>query len=207
MSHKRIVWKSWNEQANTYLDKIDQETLAILEMMNAANEEVEGGGYIPASAMGGTIQTPLGVFPIDSMFKPSDRWACWIGTTNFDITHNMFDVLKNIEGIECLRILGRYTFIVGIPCTFTFRDVRISIEKEFCVYTEDEVVKGDTRLAVNLLKEQIKTSNHWSIFVGKEGSIDYIVGDQLDSDYLEGLRDLDETKQLIGGIILRGDNG
>jgi len=33
------------------------------------------------------------------------------------------------------------------------------------------------------------------------------VGDKLDSDYLEGLRELDEAKQLIGGIILRGDNG
>lgn len=209
MSHKKIVWRSWNNLANDYLETINQETLAIMElMMNQADDPEAGSAMVPlGSGMGQVIHTPLGMYALDSMFKPSDRWDCWIGTTNFGITRNIESQLKETEGIECLRILGKYTFFVGIPCTFAFRDVRVSIEEQLCVYTEQEVLTEHTRLTVDLLKDQIKSSKYWSIFVGKGGSIDYIVGDKLDSEYLEGLRRLDENKQLLGGIILRGDNG
>ncbi len=209
MAHKRIAWKSWNELSDNYIHRLDQETIAILELMASQTEGLEGGenAYMPMSPIGHTIHTPLGVYPVESMFKPSDRWDCWMGTTNFGITQSIYDNLKTIDGIECLRILGKYTFFVGIPCTFSFRNVRIGIEQELCVYTEEEIMTGKTRLTVDLLKEQIQHSKYWSIFVGKENNIDYIVGDKLDTEYLEGLRRLDEAKQLLGGIILRGDNG
>ena len=83
----------------------------------------------------------------------------------------------------------------------------MNIEKQLCVYTEQEILTEEAKLTVDLLKDQIKSSKYWSIFVGKGGSVDYVVGDKLDTEYLEGLRRLDETKQLLGGIILRGDNG
>lgn len=208
MSHKRIVWKSWNFLADSYMDKLDQETMAIIEIMSANSEDPEMANSIaPMSPIGHTIHTPLGIYPLESMFKPSDRWDCWIGTTNFGITNSIENQLEHTDGIECLRILGKYTFFVGIPCTFSFRDVRMNIEKQLCVYTEQEILTEETRLTVDLLKDQIKSSKYWSIFVGKGGSVDYVVGDKLDTEYLEGLRRLDETKQLLGGIILRGDNG
>lgn len=208
MSHKRIIWKSWNFLADSYMDKLDQETMAIIEIMSANSEDPEMANSIaPMSPIGHTIHTPLGIYPLESMFKPSDRWDCWIGTTNFGITNSIENQLEHTDGIECLRILGKYTFFVGIPCTFSFRDVRMNIEKQLCVYTEQEILTEETRLTVDLLKDQIKSSKYWSIFVGKGGSVDYVVGDKLDTEYLEGLRRLDETKQLLGGIILRGDNG
>ena len=194
--------------SDTYMDRLDQETLAILEMMSQTSEDPEmTNAMAPIAPIGHSIHTPLGVYPLESMFKPSDRWDCWIGTSNFGITRSVENQLKNTEGIECLRILGKYTFFLGIPCTFSFRDVRISIEKDLCVYTEQEIMNDNTRLTVDLLKEQIQSSKHWSIFVGKGGDVDYIVGDKLDTEYLEGLRRLDETKQILGGIILRGENG
>lgn len=208
MSHKRIVWKSWNFLADSYMDKLDQETMAIIEIMSANSEDPEMANSIaPMSPIGHTIHTPLGIYPLESMFKPSDRWDCWIGTTNFGITNSIENQLEHTDGIECLRILGKYTFFVGIPCTFSFRDVRMNIEKQLCVYTEQEILTEEAKLTVDLLKDQIKSSKYWSIFVGKGGSVDYVVGDKLDTEYLEGLRRLDETKQLLGGIILRGDNG
>jgi hypothetical protein len=209
MSHKRIAWKSWNQQADSYIERIDQETLVLMELMMGQSEDPEAvsGGIPLTPASGQAIHTPLGMYAIDSLFKPSDRWDCWIGTTNFGITRAIENQLKETDGIECLRILGKYTFFVGIPCTFSFRDVRMNIEKQLCVYTEQEIMTENTRLTVDLLKEQIKSSKYWSIFVGKGGCLDYIVGDKLDTEYLEGLRRLDETKQLMGGIILRGDNG
>ena len=210
--HKKIVWKSWNAMADdfsqTYQDEIDKMEE---ELSNMSPEEV---GSIPLGMiMGGAekfnvIHTPFGMYPIDSMFKPSDRWDTWIGVTNFSITKYIKSILKNdVEGIEALRILGRYTFVIGVPCTFDFKDVRQRIEDKLCVYTETEVLTEEAQATVELVKEQLKQNKYWSILVAATGKVDYVVSDKLDQKYLEGLNELVELKQKLGGIILRGDDG
>ena len=141
------------------------------------------------------------------MFKPSNRWDCWIATTNFDITTSIKKKLKKIQGIEALRILGRYTFFLGIPITFDFKDVRKDIEKTICDYTEQEILNEEMQITVDLVKKQITSKKYWSILVTPSGKVDYIVSNDLDKKYLDGLNELLELKKLLGGIILRGDDG
>jgi len=212
-SHKRIIWKSWNALADDYIQSYENELEKIEEeMTNMINE---GGESIPPVGlfMGGMdklsiLHTPFGIFPIDSMFKPSDRWDVRIGVTNFSITNHINDILTNdIEGIEALKIMGRYTFCIGIPPTFTFKDVRTDIENQLCVYTETEVMTEEAQATVELVKEQLKHNKYWSILVAATGKVDYVVSDKLDQKYLDGLNELVELKQLLGGIILRGDDG
>jgi len=54
---------------------------------------------------------------------------CWLGHTNFDITHDTKDILNKIPGIEVLKICSRYRFFVGIGQMFDFTNVRNDIEK------------------------------------------------------------------------------
>lgn len=54
---------------------------------------------------------------------------CWIGHTNFDITHGIKDTLNKVPGIELLKIFSRYRFFVGIGQMFDFTEVRNDIEK------------------------------------------------------------------------------
>jgi len=56
-------------------------------------------------------------------------FECWIGHTNFDITHRIKDQLNTIEGIELLKIYSRYRFMIGIGHMFNFKEVRKNIEK------------------------------------------------------------------------------
>lgn len=210
MAHKRIVWTSWNSLVDEYNELNEQEMRAMVEDMQELDMEQQQMmlpmQIIPPSAQ--IMYTPWGPYPMDSMFKPSDRWDCRIGTTNFDITGSIKEILtKDIPGIEALKILGRYTFAIGIPITFEFREVRTEIEKKLCAYTEEEVLTEETRATVDLVKEQLKNKKYWSILVAPTGKVDYVVSDKLDQKYLDGLNELVEIKQLIGGIILRGDNG
>lgn len=211
MSIKTITWKSWNALADEYIYGIQEEYKKMEEEIEALNEENPEMGMMFQPILKGegmnVIYTPLGAYPIDSMFKPSDRWDCRIGVTNFSITHSIKSKVKRIEGIEALKILGRYTFFIGIPASFNFRDVRSDIEKELCVYTEEEVMTGETATTVELVKEQLKNNKYWSILVASTGKVDYIVSDKFDQSYLEGLNKLVELKQKLGGIILRGDDG
>jgi hypothetical protein len=54
---------------------------------------------------------------------------CWIGHTNFDLTHYTKEVLNKVPGVELLKICSRYRFFVGIGRMFDFTQVRNDIEK------------------------------------------------------------------------------
>jgi len=211
MSRKRIIWKSWNAQEEEYVYNLEAE---LKELENELLGEAGIGDYggspmIPIfdKSSFGLLHTPVGMYPMESMFKPSNRWDCWIATTNFDITKSVRNKLKRCEGVEALRILGRYTFFIGIPITFDFKNVRKDIEKTICDYTPQEVLNEDVQVTVDLVKQQIASKKYWSIFVSPSGNVDYIVSNDLDKKYLDGLNELLELKKLLGGIILRGDDG
>ena len=210
-SHKRIVWSSWNAIADEYIDVYNQELEKLEEELSNLDQSeaiAPMGLFMGVNERGNMLHTPFGMFPMESMFKPSDMWDCRIGVTNFDITNDIKDTLTNdIQGIEALKIMGRYTFCIGIPITFNFKDVRADIESKLCTYTETEVMTEETKATVDLVKEQLKHNKYWSILVASTGKVDYIVSDKLDHKYLEGLNKLVELKQVIGGIILRGEDG
>ena len=215
MANKKIIWKSWNAIAEDYINSYTEELAKLEEEINnisMSGEESQMGPvgiplYFNSEKFSG-MHTPFGVYPIDSPFKPSDRWDCWMATTNFNITKSIYKTLKEeINGIEALKIMGRYSFCIGIPCTFEFQDVRSEIEKKLCAFTEKEVMTDEVTVTVALMKEQLKHNKYWSILVASTGKVDYVVSDKLDQKYIDGLNQLVELKQKVGGIILRGEDG
>ena len=207
---KKIAWSSWSalEEAIVTADSssmLDLEGIDPEEMM----EESSMLPFMPIFAQpeNKLIHTPLGFFPIDSHLKPSDRWDCRIGHTNFEITQSTKDILNRVDGIEALKIIGRYTFFIGIAKTFKFKDVRVDIEKQLCSYTEQEVLDEETKITVDLVRGQLESNKYWSILVTSSGKVDYVVSNSLDQNYLDGLNKLLEAKNELGGIILRGDHG
>lgn len=76
------------------------------------------------------IHTPFGIVPKTSKLKPSDRWDCWIGYTDKDITNSIGRKISKIPGVESLSVMGRYTFCIGIGKLFEFSSVRREIENE-----------------------------------------------------------------------------
>ena len=207
-TRKTIAWESWNAK----LEGLQQELIDENEPTYLENEHIQSSELIPTEMFitpPRVIHTPLGVYPEDSLLKPSDRWDCWMGHTNFDITNNMASKLDlEIDGVEALKILGRYSFFIGIGKLFDIAQVRKDIETLLCIYTEQEVLNdSEMRVTVDLVKEQLESKKYWSLFVSAEGEVEYIVSDEMDKRYLDGLNNLLEMKSLVGGIILRGDDG
>ena len=210
---KKIAWQSWNARAEEIMASDDSSSFPQEVDPSEMNyNDIE----IPPELLSPDIflqqqkilYTPLGAFPEESPMKPSDRWDCWLGHTNFSITNNIADKIEDIEGVEALRIMGRYSFFIGVGKLFDIKDVRTKMEKELCVYTEQEILAdANTQATVDLVKEQLKTKKYWSMLVSPEGNVEYIVSDTMDRIYLEGLSGLLKLKQDIGGIILRGTNG
>lgn len=208
---KQIAWESWNAVAEEMMLPQD----IIFPEANGGESgyseiEIPADFFSPEMFMQQQrlIYTPLGVYPEESCLKPSDRWDCWMGHSNFDITNEIADKIELINGIEALRVMGRYSFFIGVGKLFDIKEVRTDIEKELCVYTEQEILSNEnTQATVDLVKEQLKTKKYWSMLVSPEGEVEYIVSDKMDKIYLDGLSGLLELKKSRGGIILRGNDG
>ena len=209
---KQIAWESWNAKAQEIIELTNNFTAPEVD----TEEMTYNGSEIPPELFSPElflqpqkiINTPIGMYSQDSTLKPSDRWDCWIGYTNFDITKRISNLIEQTEGVEALRVLSRYSFFMGIGKLFDIKEARKKIEKQLCVYTEEEILANENiQATLDLVKEQLKTKKFWSILVSPEGKVEYIVSDTMDKIYLEGLSGLLKLKKDIGGIILRGNNG
>ena len=205
---KTIVWESWNARVDEFLSEkkpptIESEPEGYVESYEHPQEK---DVLIPI--INQPIYTPLGPFPQESLLKPSDRWDCWIANTNFPVKSKIVKILnKEIDGIECLKIMGKYTFFVGVAKLFDIKDVREQIDEKICSYTETEILSDEeVEQTVDLLKEQLKDNKYWSILVYPEGMVEYVVANEINIEYLDALNALIEKKNNFGGIILRSEN-
>lgn len=205
---KKIAWESWNAKVDLISSaaQIQEVEDQEYEMEEVSQFPIDPGFILEQQKI---LYTPIGPYPEESMLKPSDRWDCWIGYTNFPITNKISNTLnKSVEGIEALKILGKYSFFIGVAKLFDISEVRKSIEETLCVYTESEILSDEEiQETVDLVKGQLKTNKYWSILVSPEGKVEYIVSDCMDRVYLDGLNTLIERKNKIGGIILRSQDG
>jgi len=208
--NKKIAWQSWNAVVEEMYEKNTE--IEILEELLLAQEMQESHGEMPIKFIDPAprvIYTPYGMFPVDSFLKPSDRWNCWLGYTNFDITHVVQDILEETEGVEAIKTLGRYTFFIGVGKLFNPTDVRLNIENILTDTTHissPEAVSNEINDAIESIKSQVSAKRYWSIFVSSVGEIDYIMSDALDEQYLHELNKFEDLRQKIGGIIIRSSN-
>jgi hypothetical protein len=205
---RKIAWESWNAKVEEFFTE-EQE-----ELISEEDEESDFHNLydlVPSDifvAQNRLIHTPIGAYPEDSLLRPSRRWDCWIAHTNFEITSSILAKIEDIEGIEALKIMGRYSFFVCVARLFDIKDVRKKIETDICNYTEQEILSDkDIKKTVNLVKKQLQSSDYWSILVSPDGEVEYISSNEMNKTYLDGLNKLIVLKNNIGGIILRGTNG
>lgn len=131
---KKIMWENWNEKEIELVEPINFNSMSTEEDIGEQLSSLESAmGLSPIfSDMNNLLHTPFGMVSSESALKPSDRWECWLGYTNFDLTHKISDKMKFIKGVEALRIMSRYTFCVGVGKMFNFSTVRKDIENAVC---------------------------------------------------------------------------
>lgn len=131
---KKIMWENWNEKEIELVENINFDDMIISDEEEDNDQAMSIANSLPPiiDMQPQIIHTPFGVIPTDSILKPSDRWQCWMGYTNFDLTHQVSDRMKVVNGVEALRIMSRYTFCVGVGKMFNFTSVRKEIENAIC---------------------------------------------------------------------------
>lgn len=205
---KRIAWENWNV--------LEEEMLAMEDeffppaTIEEDEEEMPTPMHLGSLLMMGSarnIETPLGIYSDTSILKPSSRWDCWLGYTNFEISKKIGNIIEEIPGVEALKIMGRYSFFIGVGRLFSIKDVRKSIEESLCSYTEEEILSDDAVfLAVEKVKDQLDKEKFWTIMVTADGSIEYISSNEMNKSYLDNVNKLISLKNKLGGIILHSND-
>lgn len=170
---KRIVWEPWydvedsKEEENK--NEIEIESFQIgddedEEDMMLSSEMISLDGAL----LNKKINTPIGMFLENDRMLPNKYFeSCWIGHANFDLTHKELDVLNNAPGVECVRVMSRYRFFIGVGKAFEFTSVRSYIENKLTDIRSDE--------SEDLANEK------WALFLNENGGVDGISLRQFDS--------------------------
>ena len=205
---KKIAWESWNILEE---EIINQQFLNLDDVIDDEGDDLEDSPHDvhPLAMLMGSrnVETPLGIFSEDSLLKPSSRWDCWIGHTNFDITKGILDTIEEITGVEALRAMGRYTFFIGVAKLFLISEVRKSIEQALCTYTEEEILSDPEVIeAVEKVRNQLDNEKFWSIMVTVDGSIEYVSSNEMNKSYLDNVNNLILLKEKLGGIVITSND-
>jgi len=131
---KLIAWENWSLKEKELVEASEfEESTEDMEMDPEQILQMDGLlSPILGEMRPQIIQTPWGAVSFDSILKPSDRWDCWMGYTNFDLTNKVSDKIKIVDGVEALKVMSRYTFCIGVGKMFQFSEVRKEIENAIC---------------------------------------------------------------------------
>ena len=132
---KKIAWASWNEIEREITDDQDD----ILFSNNQDEDALEQSlmnellmNPMISEMRPHIIHTPFGEIPADSRLKPSDRWDCWMGYTNFGITEEIQNEIQKVDGVDALKVMSRYSFCIGVAKLFKSMDVKKGIHNAIC---------------------------------------------------------------------------
>lgn len=191
----KIQWESFNYEFNQYTNEWEE---------TESQEEVEEShglegmsieDFLGDEEYKAAIQTPWGVFNVTDPFAPYRRFEMWIGNTDFNVSQSFINKVSNIRGIELVKPLSRYTFIIGIGKLFKFDEVRLSIE----------MVGGVSLTSSNIPKEVSELissfgDKKFAIYVYPNKKFDYTI--ETDVDFNSKIENFYEEKRKSYGVIL-----
>ena len=199
MSERKIAWEKWD------VDLIEEDAIEELMEENTQEPELVEEALEFMNRIPKLVTTPMGMFQMHDKMNILNQFDCWMGYTNFDITHDVQNVIETIKGVELLSILTRYRFFVGTGKLFEFPDVRKEIENRLCKH--EVVLNEETQAAVDAIKSVVSKDKYWTIFVSPTGQIEYVsTNNDEDEHYINSLVGLEELKKTDGGLIFQDNS-
>lgn len=148
------------------------------------------------------MNTPVGVYEIDNSMNPYRHYKFYICHTNFTIDEETRQTIKNFDGIEILKIISRYRFLIGIGQLFDSVQVRFDLGNVLCNPDTNNdssnsnnsenssdniqdvinkvILSDGTRL--NELIENLKKYKRFAIYVFPNGKYDFVCYDDASTD-------------------------
>jgi hypothetical protein len=184
----KIVWEKVNYSLDKVRDKwiVEEDTNEEIDHIISTDDDM-----FPVSRV---VSTPMGIFEVDDAFNPLNHFNFWIANTDFDLTQNFVDTLDTIPGVEGIKVMSRYRFLLAIGTLFDPSKVRLLIELRI----------GTLSLSKNILdkKEELESSGkEWTMFVYPNLN-SYLYTVEGNEDYEKTLKKIYELSDKGSGLVL-----
>lgn len=74
------------------------------------------------------ISTPVGLIGVSDDMMVQSKYSLFIGRTTFVITSSIIEKINEVHGVEILKAVTRYAFLLGVGPQFNQKDVRKAVE-------------------------------------------------------------------------------
>ena len=187
-----IQWEHFNFEFNQYSNEWEETEQE--EPSGELNiEEMSIEDFLDEPEYKGAISTPWGIFNITDPFAPYKRFDMWIGNTDFNVSTSFLTKVSKISGIEIVKAVSRYSFIIGIGKLFSFDEVRLAIEMVGGVKSQD--IPNEIHELINSFGEK-----RYTVYVYPNKKFEYTT--ETDTDYKSKVEKFYEEKRKNKGIIL-----
>jgi hypothetical protein len=164
---KIIKWTSYHmedalfEQLNREHDEDDELT------DYEKDEESKYGNILDTPKK--MVSLPIGVFVVDDANNPLRKYNFWMAHCNFRITGELEKILEETDGVDILRVMTPYSFVVAPGLAFDWSEVRVAIEKALRG-TEQTINNPEVQKSLDDLKASYsKQYKSWIIYVFPNG--------------------------------------
>lgn len=165
--------------------------------------------HIIEQVLNSSIATPFGNYKSDSQMNPMNDRAVLIANTNFDLTASIIQKISEVEGVESIRVLSRYTLILMVGTLFDEELVVYKVN-DICGIDADEVNFGDLTKRESDLIVKASESEFWLAYLfpnGKEFIQSFESVEELYNsvDYFKELEGFSEGRLFCSEKLEEGD--
>lgn len=212
MSSKRIIWESQHLEIDTKYNSMKYAGADKDEWHEDSIEEYSDEMMMPSNMFPGGQQatdlsmTPFGVFRMDDDMHPFKQFKLWMGHTNFNLSKSVVAMIQRVDGVELLRIISRYRFIIGIGRAFDTLEVKRNIEYSICDITQDDTVLDnikdiDILTKINHMVNFLNKYKKWSMLIFPNGNLEFTT--DLDPKFDKTYKIYDQIKTLTNSIVVK----
>ncbi len=197
---RKIHWESMHYDYNPVKNSLSKEEERLEFTQDEENTLLQLDELVPVQEMS---MTPFGLWKIDDSFHPMKQFKFWMGHTNFSIGESSKEIIKKTAGVEVLRIISRYRFIIAIGTLFDTTQVKLDIQQRVCGLDVKDISLNDGKRLSIILDELKSNFKDWCIYIFPNASYDY-AGTNIHNDimYEEKKASLLTAYQYSNGIFL-----
>ncbi len=115
------------------------------------------------------VVTPFGVYRADSQFNPMNDHVILIANTNFNLTAKLIQNICEVDGVESIRVISRYTMIIMVGSLFDESLVVEKINKVCDIDTNNISLENLTDEESALIIKAAEKSKYWLAYLFPNG--------------------------------------
>ncbi len=155
------------------------------------------------------IMTPFGIAKLSDRMSPTTNTDFFIGHANFNVGESVFNSIEATEGVEFLKVISRYRFVLGVGHAFDNGKVKRGVEKavgilEFVDTNDVNEIPEALRPVANKIMSSLTAEKYWGAYIFPNG--EYVVETCVDKTEFDAkCKTLNEMCSISRGVVITSD--